>query len=224
MAAKILLVEDDAAISLALCDRLESEGYESRAISDGSKALALLDQESFDLVLLDIMLPGKNGIEICRDLRSRGNMVPIIMLTARGEVTDRVVGLRLGADDYVAKPFEMSELMARIEAVMRRSVKQSGPQKIVLGEYEFDSAEQKIRGPGGEETLTSYEYKLLFFLCSHRGQVLDRNDILTEVWGYENAPFTRTVDIHIGMLRKKLGDARKQEMIRTIRGQGYRLD
>ena len=168
MKQRILIVEDDQAIAMGVRDRLTTEGYHAEYIADGEHGYREAVGGAWDLLILDVMLPGKDGLEICRDVRAKGVDAPILMLTARDDITDKVVGLKMGADDYLTKPFEVIELLAR-------------------------------------------------------GEVIDRDEILKSVWEYESAPFTRTIDLHIAYLRKKLGDRERQELIVTVRGQGYKL-
>ena len=224
MKGRILLVEDDPAIVMALQDRLQSEGYYVESVGDGVDGFKRSVTVSWDLIVLDIMLPGKDGLEVCRDVRAKGVETPILMLTARDETVDKVVGLKMGADDYLTKPFEMIELLARVEALLRRRGGESRTSDAFkIGPFKFDLKRQELST--GEEVffLTTYEYKLLRHLCEHRGEVLDRDALLTAVWGYDEVPYTRTIDIHIASLRKKLDDSKKQELIVTVRGQGYKL-
>ncbi len=224
MKGRILLVEDDSAIAMALRDRLKSEGYGVECVGDGMEGFARSINAAWDLIILDIMLPGKDGLEVCRDIRAKGVDTPILMLTARDETVDKVVGLKMGADDYLIKPFEMIELLARVEALLRRrtgAARTSDAYKI--GSFEFDLRRRELRRDRRSIPLTTYEFKLLRYLCEHRGEVLDRDTLLNTVWGYDAVPYTRTIDIHIATLRKKLGDSKKQELIITVRGQGYKL-
>ena len=179
---------------------------------------------SWNLIVLDIMLPGKDGLEICRDIRARGVDTPILMLTVRDETVDKVVGLKMGADDYLTKPFEMIELLAHIEALLRRRIgKTRTSDTYKVGSFEFGLHRQELSKEEKVFALTTYEYKLLRYLCEHRGEVLDRDTLLIAVWGYDAVPYTRTIDIHIASLRKKLDDSKKQELIVTVRGQSYKL-
>jgi two-component system alkaline phosphatase synthesis response regulator PhoP len=224
MKGKILLIEDDMAIAMALRDRLQSEGYDVTRVEDGMAGFENSVGSVWDLIILDIMLPGRDGLEICRDIRAKGVDTPVLMLTARDETVDKVVGLKMGADDYLTKPFEMIELLARVEALLRRrsrSAKAAAVHRI--GVFEFDIRRGELRREGKPIALTAYELKLLRFLCERRGEILDRDTLLDAVWGYDSAPLTRTVDIHIASLRKKLGDSKRQEHIITVRGLGYKL-
>lgn len=228
---RLLLVEDEPSLARTLGDRLAAEGYEVEVAGDGPSGQRLATDGSFDLVLLDVNLPGKNGFDVCRDLRQGGTSTPILMLTARNELVDRVLGLKLGADDYLAKPFETLELLARIEALLRRS--QAGA-TAAAGTYrfgnirvDFDSA-QVWRIDGGAESevaCSALEYRLLRFLIEHRGQVHDRDRLLDEVWGYDATPTTRTVDVHVSSLRQKIEpNPGRPEFIVTVHGLGYRFD
>lgn len=224
MKGRVLVVEDDPAIAMALQDRLESANYTADCVNNGTEGYSRSINATWDLIILDIMLPGKDGLEICRDIRAKGVDTPILLLTARDETVDKVVGLKMGADDYLTKPFEMIELLARVEALMRRrgrSVHRSDTHTI--GTFEFDVRRGELRRDRGSIPLTAYEFKLLKFLCEHRGDVLNRDALLNAVWGYDSVPYTRTVDVHVASLRKKLGDSKKQEHIITVRGQGYKL-
>ena len=224
MKGRILIIEDDQAIAMAIRDRLQNEGYAAECVADGTDGLKEAVGACWDLILLDIMLPGKDGLGVCLEIRAKGIDTPILMLTARDEVVDKVVGLKMGADDYLAKPFEMIELLARIEALLRRrGNRRQESDTHTIGAFEFDSRRGELRREGKSIPLTTYELKLLKFLCEHRGEILDRDTVLNAVWGYDSAPTTRTVDVHIASLRKKLGDSRKQELIITIRGLGYKL-
>ena len=224
MKRRILVVEDDTAIAMALRDRLRSEGYIADSAADGNEGFAKACAARWDLIILDIMLPGMDGLQLCRDIRAKGFATPVLMLTAKDQTIDKVVGLKMGADDYLAKPFEMIELLARVEALLRRSSNEiSGPDTYKIGEYTLVLRRQELRHAGGAIPLTSYEYKLLRYFCEHRGEVIDRDELLNAVWGYDAIPYTRTVDTHIALIRKKLLDNRRQELIVTVRGRGYKL-
>ena len=222
---KVLLVEDDDSIATALKDGFEYEGFKVAHARDGEAGLSMATSESPDLIILDLMLPKMNGHDVCRQIRKDGNNVPIIMLTARGQEIDKVLGLKTGADDYVTKPFSFLELMARVEAVLRRS---SGYSDAVdtyqFGDLKIDFKRSEAKKDGKSISLSPREYKLLAFLIEHRGEVLPRERLLDAVWGYENAPFTRTVDMHIAKLRKKIEDkAQDPAFIVTIHGVGYKF-
>ena len=218
---RILLVEDEESLILTLQDRLESERYEVTVARDGEAALELGARKSFDCIVLDVALPKKNGFDVCRDLRSQGVQTPILMLTARGQVLDRVLGLKLGADDYLTKPFEMLELLARIEAMLRRArtLTANSTDVYSFGDVEVDFRGAVVKRANAEIELSSLELKLLRYLVEHRGAVLSRDELLEKVWGYDAMPVTRTVDVHIGALRQKVG----AEFILTVHGMGYKF-
>jgi DNA-binding response OmpR family regulator len=221
---RILIVDDEPEMLRGLEDNLQFEGYQTITAGDGKKGLALALSEAPDLILLDVMMPGMSGWDLCRELRHRGLDVPVIMLTARGEEVDRVLGLELGADDYVTKPFSLRELMARIRAVLRRP----GPRQK-FEEFAFGSVRVHLRArqafKGGHEVrLTRKEFDLLRYLVEHPGEVITRDRLLDEVWGYERFPTTRTVDTHILRLRQKFeDDPERPAHILTAHGQGYRF-
>ena len=225
---RILLVEDEPSLVLTVSDRLLAEGYQVETAGDGNTALARALGEPFDLVLLDVMLPGRDGFEVCRELRSRGSQVPVLMLTARSQVIDRVVGLKLGADDYLTKPFEMIELLARVEALLRRSPAPSGSAALA-GAYTFGDVRVDFRRAEvfrGDEpvTLSALEFKLLSYFIENRGALLTRDELLDKVWGYDAMPVTRTVDVHVGSLRQKLErNPSHPEFILTVHRRGYRF-
>ena len=221
--ANVLIVEDEAAIAMTVRDRLESEGYQTSVAGDGTVGLQKAASGNWDLVILDLMLPGKDGLSVCRDLRGRGINTPVLMLTARDQTIDKVLGLKIGADDYLTKPFEMMELLARVEALLRRTRK-SGETALVypIGEFAMDLRRQELRRDGVATQLSTQEFKLLKYLYEHRGEVLDRDELLNAVWGYDESTYTRTVDVHIAWLRQKLGDSRAQALIATVRGRGYK--
>jgi two-component system alkaline phosphatase synthesis response regulator PhoP len=228
MTQRILLVEDELGLVMTLSDRLRSEGYAVEAAHDGETGLARATSEPFDLVILDVMLPRLGGFDICRDLRQRGVRTPIIMLTARGQVTDKVVGLKIGADDYVTKPFEMMELLARVEAQLRRS-SAGGSGTLPVEVYQFGDVRIDFRRAEvyrGQDVvgLSAKEFKLLRYLIEHRGAALSRDELLNEVWGYDAAVSTRTVDVHVAWLRQKLeANQRHPQFILTIHGLGYKF-
>ena len=225
---RVLLVEDEEDLRLAVGDRLRSEGLEVSVEDRGDTALNRLREEDFDLVVLDIMLPGVDGLGVCRIARAEGIHVPILMLTARGGVTDRVIGLRLGADDYLSKPFDMSELLARVDALLRRSgpvdPKPAAPAEYWFGDVHVDTRRAEVTRADQLVTLSAKEYRLLTFFLEHPGEAVSRDKILDEVWGYRAAPQTRTVDVHVASLRRKLGDSSHQTLyIQTLRGIGYKF-
>lgn len=223
---RLLLVEDEASLVMTLTDRLRSEGYEVDAATDGPSGLERATEGSYDLIVLDVMLPGQNGLDVCRDLRQRGVPTPVLMLTARGQVIDKVVALKLGADDYLTKPFDTMELLARVEALLRRARApvSVGAGRFVFGDVTIDFARSEVLRDGQEITLSALEYKLLAHFVEHRGRVLSRDQLLDEVWGYDAMPFTRTVDVHVAALRQKLEpQPAKPRFILTVRGRGYKF-
>ncbi len=231
MKYSLLLIEDDAGLVFTVSDRLLAEGYDVETALDGRIGLELAQTQRFDLILLDVMLPEKNGFEVCRDLRRSGITTPILMLTARGQLDDKVTGLKLGADDYLTKPFEAPELIARIEAHLRRSQYAASNEASAKGQdvYEFGDVRVDVRGMeaqrGGQTLeLSAKEFQLLHYLLEHRGTMLTRDDILNNVWGYDAMPTTRTVDTHIAWLRQKLEpNPRQPQYIVTAHGVGYKF-
>jgi two-component system alkaline phosphatase synthesis response regulator PhoP len=226
MNAHILLIEDEPGLVLTLSDRLRKEGYSVDAIEDGAKAVERVTQSRFGLIILDLMLPGKGGFEICQELRGRGFTMPILMLTARTQMADKVKGLKIGADDYLTKPFEMAELLARVEALLRRSkgAGSAGPDYYDIGPLHIDVRRGEVLRDGAPAPLSTKEFQLLRYLLEHRGQILSREELLKDVWGYAMAPTTRTVDVHVAWLRQKLESNPKQpHYIVTVHGQGYKF-
>jgi len=226
MQGNILLIEDEEALRMTLGDRLRSEGYGVDVAGDGDVGFMKATALPFDLILLDVMLPRRDGFEVCRELRARGVEIPIVMLTARGQVVDRVVGLKLGADDYFTKPFEMIELLARIEALFRRA---RTPSSAQAGTYSFGDVRVDFRRAevfkGGEPVpLSALEFKLLTYFIQNRGALLTRDELLDKVWGYDAMPTTRTVDVHVAWLRKKLEpQPHLPRYIVTVHGIGYKF-
>ena len=224
---RILLVEDEPGLQLTLSDRLRSEGYEVETAGDGESGDERARKEAFDLLILDIMLPGKNGLDVCRDLRQQGVTTPILMLTARGQVADKVVGLKLGADDYLTKPFENIELLARIEALIRRAVApaaSAGADADELNGLTVDFRKAEVHRDGELVELSAREFQLLRYFIENRGSVLSRDELLNNVWGYDAMPSTRTVDVHVAWLRQKIeANPKHPEHIRTIHGMGYKF-
>lgn len=230
MSKRILVVEDDPHIRLGLVEALSSEGYQITECRDGGKALPLIRQAQPDLVILDIMLPRKNGYDICRDLRSEKNTVPILMLTAKGQETDKVIGLELGADDYVTKPFGLRELLARVHALLRRaqpghSTPAPAPELLHIGDATIDT--RALRGRRGDTSfeLTPRELSVLTLLHHERGNAVSRDRILNEVWGIDYYGTTRTLDQVIVKLRQKLEpQPSTPRHLLTVHGLGYRLE
>jgi two-component system alkaline phosphatase synthesis response regulator PhoP len=226
MKSRILLVEDEPGLVLTLTDRLTSEGYLIETASDGELGLERALSEAFDLIILDVMLPRKNGFDVCRDLRQKNVQTPVIMLTARGQIVDKVVGLKLGADDYVTKPFDVLELLARIEALLRRApvASAASPETYQFGPVRVDFRRAEVDREGETVELSSLEFKLLHYLIEHRGTVISRDKLLDEVWGYDAMPSTRTVDVHVAWLRQKIEpNPRHPQFILTVHGLGYKF-
>jgi two-component system phosphate regulon response regulator PhoB len=222
----VLVVEDEAALSTLLRYNLEREGYRVLEAHDGEEALVVADETKPDLVLLDWMLPQLSGIEVCRRLRTRNTMrnVPIVMLTARDEETDRVRGLNTGADDYIVKPFSMAELLARVRAVMRRVRPSLVEDVMALGDIMMDRATHRVRRGNRDVHLGPTEYRLLDHLMQHPGRVFSREQLLDAVWGSDVYVEARTVDVHVGRLRKALNIDSERDPIRTVRSAGYSFD
>lgn len=226
MKKKLLLIEDEEGLVLTLTDRLESEGFEVKVARDGEEGTTAALANDADLIILDVMLPRKSGMDLCRDVRQKGITTPILMLTARGETFDKVLGLKLGADDYLTKPFEIAELLARLEALLRRSTVTSTQtfETFSFGDVKIDIRRAEVTKSGTAVELSAMEFKLLQYFIEHRGEVLKRNELLDEVWGYDAMPTTRTVDVHIAWLRQKLEDnPRYPQFIQTVHGFGYKF-
>ena len=228
---KVLVAEDDMNIRMGLVDTLESEGYGVSQAKDGKIAMQLFDKDCFDLVLLDVMMPEKSGYDVCRDIRAINEDVPIIMLTAKGEEIDKVVGLQLGADDYITKPFGIHELLARISAVLRRSKREKNKGKelfgrpFMFGEFEVNPKTYKINKEETSIDLSERELKLICHFHVHPGEVLSRDNILNAIWGIDYLGTTRTLDQHIAQLRKKIEiDPSNPMLITTVHGVGYRYE
>jgi DNA-binding response OmpR family regulator len=234
MKAKILIAEDDGNIRLGLTATLESESYDVTATTDGAQALKVFAQGKFDLVILDVMMPKKSGYDVCRELRTRDGRVPVLFLTAKGEEIDKVVGLKLGADDYMAKPFGVHELLARVEALLRRSrlsgqsageTKSELPAVLRFGSADVDRKKFSATIKGTATALTARELKLIEVFAAHPGEVLTRDALLNAVWGVDYFGTTRTLDQHVAQLRKKIEvDAETPVAIVTVHGVGYRYD
>ena len=226
MSSRILLVEDEPGLVLTITDLLTVEGYSVEIATDGSGGLKRALSERFDLIVLDVMLPGKNGFDVCRELRQQGRDVAILMLTAKSQLTDRVVGLKLGADDYMVKPFEPPELLARIEALLRR-VKREKLTPVIhfeFGSVEIDFEKGMARKAGAPVGLAGKELELLRYLIDHRGAVVSRDELLQAVWEYQPGVSSRTIDVHVAWLRQKLEDnPQYPQHIHTVRGVGYRF-
>jgi two-component system, OmpR family, alkaline phosphatase synthesis response regulator PhoP len=223
---KILVVEDDRTLRQALTFNLAREGYEAVTAADGENAMAIARAQRLDLILLDVMLPGMSGVEVLRTLRREGVDTPVIILSAKGEEIDRVVGLKVGADDYVAKPFSRPELLARIEAVLRRQ-RRSGAsaepasETLTVGPIEIDRERRELRIGGDAVHVTTKEFELLSYLADHPGRIFTRDQLLTRIWGYDYVGDGRTVDVHVSWLRSKLRAVDGHNYFRTVRGVGY---
>jgi two-component system alkaline phosphatase synthesis response regulator PhoP len=222
---RILVIDDEPQMLLGLRDNLELDGYEVLTAADGEQGLAQALAARPDLVILDLMLPRRSGLDVCRELRARANATPVVMLTARSQETDKILGLELGADDYLTKPFSIAELLARVRAVLRRAGTQAAvPEECRIGEVDVDFRTHRARKGDERLFLTSREFDLLRYLVQHRGEVVTRDQILNEVWGYEEAPTTRTIDNFVAKLRQKIERAPHQpEHILTVHGLGYKF-
>jgi len=226
MSSRILLVEDEPGLLVTVSDLLTAEGYEVETASDGESGLAKAATDEFDLLILDVMLPKKTGFEVCRELRQAGIDSAVLMLTAKTQVVDRVVGLRLGADDYLNKPFDPAELLARIEALLRR-VRKEGRipvRTFRFADVEVDFERADVRKSGQPVNLAAKELQLLNYLVDHRERVVTREEVLRKIWEYSSEVTSRTIDVHIAWLRQKLErDPQNPRHIQTIRGKGYRF-
>jgi DNA-binding response OmpR family regulator len=228
MHRRILLIEDEPALALTVEDRLVAEGFRVDVARDGESGLARALAQPYDAVVLDLMLPKKSGFDVCRDLRARDGRVPVLMLTARGQIEDKVTGLRLGADDYLVKPFHMSELVARIEALLRRRgahpAAAAGAAVHEFGDVRVDFRKAEVHVGGRPVELSAKELQLLRYFLAHPGETLSRNELLDAVWGWNAMPTTRTVDVHVAGLRRKLEkEPRAPRHILTLHGLGYKF-
>jgi two-component system alkaline phosphatase synthesis response regulator PhoP len=225
MNENILVVEDEQDLRMTLSDRLESEGFAVDCAHDGVEGYQKATNGTFDLIILDVGLPRRNGFDVCRDIRQAGLITPVLMLTARGQTVDKVLGLKIGADDYVTKPFEMLELMARVEALLRRAPTKPASREV----YQFGAIRIDVRGTevtrdGKPVNLSAREFQLLRYFVEHPGKTISRDELLRDVWGYSTETFTRTVDVHIASLRQKLEhDPKQPHLILTVQGLGYKF-
>jgi two-component system alkaline phosphatase synthesis response regulator PhoP len=224
MNESILLVEDQDALRTTLSDRLRGEGYVVETAKDGQEGLEKVTSSPFDLLILDVMLPYRSGFDLCRDIRQSGLATPILFLTARNEIVDKVVGFKLGGDDYLTKPFESAELIVRIEALLRRAPTQAGRGVHQIGALRVDIARKEVTREGKPIHLSGREFQLLRYLMERAGQTISRAELLRAVWGYDASAFTRTVDVHVFSLRQKLEEEpSRPELITTVAGVGYRF-
>jgi two-component system, OmpR family, alkaline phosphatase synthesis response regulator PhoP len=225
MSSRILLVEDEPGLVLTVSDLLTGAGYTVQTAADGEAGLFQACSQDFSVLILDVMLPKKSGFEVCRELRQRGIDTAILMLTAKAQVRDRVIGLKLGADDYLAKPFDPSELLARVEALLRRVRKEN---RILVRSFNFDDVEidfehARVTKAGQRVNIAAKELQLLRYLVHHRERVVPREELLEKVWEYNGAVSSRTIDVHVAWLRQKLDNSDNPKHIQTIRGKGYRF-
>jgi two-component system alkaline phosphatase synthesis response regulator PhoP len=223
---RVLLIEDEPGLVLTLSDRLTSEGYRIGVATDGPSGLAMATQTAWDLLLLDVMLPGASGFDVLRDLRRQGIDTPVIMISARGQVVDKVLGLKLGADDYLTKPFELIELLARMEAKLRRATTADTTAQAEhrFGDVVLDVRKAEVRRDGTLLDLSAREFLLLKYFAEHRGATLSREELLNEVWGYHSMPSTRTVDVHVAWLRQKIEpNSKHPQYLLTVHGLGYKF-
>jgi two-component system, OmpR family, alkaline phosphatase synthesis response regulator PhoP len=228
MRGNVLFVEDEQGLQMTVGDRLRNEGYAVDYAGNGEEGFEKATQLPFDLIILDVMLPKRDGFDVCKGIRDAGLITPILMLTARGQISDKVGGLKIGADDYVTKPFNMLELMARVEALMRRApirpAAQTHTSVIDFGAIHVDLVGTETTRDGKPVNLSAREFQLLRYLIEHRGATLSREELLKQVWGYSADMYTRTVDVHIASLRQKLEDDPKQpKFILTVQGFGYKF-
>src|SRR5262245_7497195 len=226
MKRRILLVEDEPGLVMTLTDRLLKEGYDVESAGNGNSALEK-SSANFDLIVLDIMLPYSSGLEVCQELRRRGVKTPVLMLTAKSQVLDKVVGLKLGADDYLTKPFEMIELLARLEALLRRAPQSApapSPESFQFGTIRIDFRRTEVMRDGQTIELSALEFRLLRYFIEHRGASLSRDTLLNDAWGYNTLVSTRTVDVHVAWLRQKLeANPHHPQFILTVHGIGYKF-
>lgn len=225
---RILLIEDEPGMQLTVTDRLTGDGYEVDCCEDGLEGMKMAESGDYSVILLDVMLPGKNGLEICRDLRAAGNKTPVLMVSAKTQVIDRVLGLKMGADDYLIKPFDLIELTARIEALLRRNTIDeevvSEEVSFGFGPFRLDYIEKCLFRDAAAIELSFQEYRLLEFFIRNRNKTLSREDLLDGVWGYDEIPSTRTVDVHVAWLRQKMNEDKANPVyIRTVRKHGYKF-
>ena len=222
---KVLIIEDDESTLAGIVEILTAEQFDCEYSENGSGGLEMALKNYYDIILLDLMLPGINGLDICKELRQRGNMTPVIMLTAKKEEIDKIVGFELGADDYITKPFSIRELLARIKAVLRRSnYDHTTKSEVEFGDVKINFKKQELLKADEEKKLSTTEFKVLHFMIDHEGEVISRNQLLDEVWGYDAFPTTRTVDNYILSLRKKIeNDPANPLYLITVHKAGYKF-
>jgi two-component system alkaline phosphatase synthesis response regulator PhoP len=221
---RILIVEDDPAMSVALRDGFEFEKYTVEMAADGEEGLRLATRGDHDLIILDVMLPKKSGLDVCKELRKNGSSTPVIMLTARGQEIDKIVGLKLGADDYVTKPFSFMELLARVEAVLRRASRASAGDEYAFGDVTLDFRTYQATKSAASIELTPREFRILRYFIDHADEVVSRESLLNHVWGYDSSAFTRTVDTHMARLRQKIEDVPSEPRhLITVHRVGYKF-
>jgi two-component system alkaline phosphatase synthesis response regulator PhoP len=226
---KILIVEDEEGLVLSLEDRLRSEGYRVSSRMDGKSGEKEAGSGRYDLIILDVMLPERDGFQVCKNLRDSGVSTPILMLTARSTALDTVTGLRTGADDYLRKPFDMQELLARVMALLRRgrteaAKPQAEPEALHFGQFTLNTRREELLRGSEPIPLNTQEYRLLKFFAENPQRVINRYELLDEVWGYDSVTTTRTVDVHVAWLRHKLGERSRPRHLITVRGRGYRFE
>lgn len=220
---RILVVEDELKIARAITRGLENEGYAVHMVHTGDDAVFWATEQAFDAIVLDVMLPGRDGFAVCRDLRAASTWTPVLMLTARSGVENRIEGLDAGADDYLIKPFAFGELLARLRALLRRGPAERAPE-IIVGDIVIDPAAHTVARAGVVVELSTREFSLLEYLARHPGEVMRRGDILDHVWSTEYDGFSNVVDVYIGYLRKKLEKPFRSKVIHAVRGVGYKLE
>ncbi|MCB0277325.1 MAG: response regulator transcription factor [Calditrichaeota bacterium] len=230
--SRILIVDDEPQMRMGLQDNLEFEGFQIDTAADGVAGLACIEENPYDLIILDVMMPGMSGFDVCRKMREQGNQTPVLMLTAKGEEIDKVLGLELGADDYMTKPFGLRELLARIKAILRRSgdsnsspaADEEGPGEITIGRLRVLPETYQAYVDGTETSMTHKEFEIIRHLWQHRGATVSREQLLNEVWGFDDYPTTRTVDNFMLKLRKRIEkDPAHPRHILTVHGMGYKL-
>lgn len=225
MSAHILLVEDDDALRTTISDRLHGEGHVIDTAKDAIEGMDKIKASPFDLIILDVMLPYRSGFDICRDIRQSGLATPVMFLTVRDELVDKVVGFKLGGDDYLTKPFDARELVVRIEALLRRAPVYTGQGVHQIGSLRVDVGHQEVTRDGKPIYLSTQEFSLLRYLIEHAGQTVSRGELLRAVWGYEIPEYSRTVDVHVYSLRQKIEEKpHRPTLIKTVAGSGYRFE